>query len=168
MRCRYRSLQSGSSLRCCGFIEPHVSSRRMGRGPQTFRCHERTGWVARSAGPCNQPRGPRSQSRMNDRSTTDIGLDHPGITSGRFQLSTPHAVKGPAFCYNNYSCQRFTHERLMPKTLKNHAAATAAADLPLQPSPALGARPPANGRFTGGSIPRPRRASDMPVRVPHP
>lgn len=145
MKCRYRSLSSDSSLRCCGFIEPHVSSRRMGRGLRTFRCHERTGWLARSAVLCNQPRGPRSQSRMNDRSTTDIGLPHPGVTSGRFQLSTPHAAKGPAFCSNNHSCQRFNLKRLRPKALKTHAAATAAADLPLQPSPALGARPPAAG-----------------------
>ncbi len=28
MRCRFRSLQSDSGLRCCGFIEPQASSRR--------------------------------------------------------------------------------------------------------------------------------------------
>ncbi|MDP2770679.1 MAG: hypothetical protein Q8O81_12700 [Giesbergeria sp.] len=35
----------------------------------------------------------------------------------------------------------------MPKTLKIHAAATVAVTLPLQPSPALGASPPATGPF---------------------
>jgi hypothetical protein len=29
MRCRYRSLQSDGSLRCCGFIRPQSSSRRI-------------------------------------------------------------------------------------------------------------------------------------------
>jgi hypothetical protein len=32
MRCRYRSLQSGSSLRCCGFVEPQSRSRRIDQG----------------------------------------------------------------------------------------------------------------------------------------
>jgi hypothetical protein len=32
MSCRYRSLQSDSSLRCCRFIEPQASSRRFDQG----------------------------------------------------------------------------------------------------------------------------------------
>lgn len=31
MRCRYRSLQSDSSLRCCGFFKRQTSSRRIGQ-----------------------------------------------------------------------------------------------------------------------------------------
>ena len=81
MKCRYRSLESDSSLRCCGFIRPHVSSRRIGRGQRTFRRHERTGWLASSTVLFNRPLGPGWHWRMNDRraaQTVSSGADITG------------------------------------------------------------------------------------------
>lgn len=51
MRCRYRSSQSDSGLRCCGFIEPKASSRRIDRGQQYF---EPGHWVRDVTGPILQ------------------------------------------------------------------------------------------------------------------
>jgi hypothetical protein len=43
MRCRYGSLRSDSSSRCCGFIEPQASSRRFEQGGRRVKHRARAG-----------------------------------------------------------------------------------------------------------------------------
>ena len=82
MKCRYGSLESDSSLRCCGFTRPHVSSRPMGEvSGHSVVMNAPAGWRANSAGLQNRSRDPGWHWRMNDRraaQTVSSGADITG------------------------------------------------------------------------------------------